>query len=89
MIDLLPFRAQVCLFEFSFKFNVLLHTVNALCNLQFTNHTFQSYVSQWISSTAQHLYTSRTVCVIYTLFIKSEQSYLLKSVLRENKQYLT
>ena len=44
VIDLLAIQAQVRLFEFRFK--LLYCCINVLCNLQFTNHTFQWYVSQ-------------------------------------------
>ena len=67
------FWAWVCLFEFSFK---LLYCYFVICSLQI-EHFYSMTVSQLCSGTTQNLNRFHTVCVNYTLFIKSGKSYLL------------
>ena len=73
MIDLLAFRARVQLIEFSFKF-LYCYMYFVICSLQIT-HFYSMFLSEFPS--LHKTCTHPTVCVNYTLFIKSQKSYLL------------
>ena len=72
MIDLLAFRAQVRLFEYSFKL-LYCYMYFVICSLQIT-HFYHMFLSEFLA--LQKTCTHPTQ-LHYTLFIKSEKSYLL------------
>ena len=87
MIDLLAFRAQVRLFEYSFKL-LYYYMYFVICSLQIT-HFYHMFLSEFLALQKTCTHPTQFKCIILYLLKVKKVICCPKSVLRENKQYLT
>ena len=87
MIDLLAFRAQVRLFEYSFKL-LYYYMYFVICSLQIT-HFYHMFLSEFLALQKTCTHPTQFKCIILYLLKAKKVICCPKSVLRENKQYLT
>ena len=87
MIDLLAFRAQVRLFEYSFKL-LYCYMYFVICSLQIT-HFYHMFLSEFLALQKTCTHPTQFKCIILYLLKVKKVICCPKSVLREKKQYLT
>ena len=87
MIDLLAFEARVRLFEFSFKL-LYCYMYFVICSFQIT-YFYRMFLREFLALQKTCTHPTQFKCIILYLLKAKKVICCPKSVLRENKQYLT